>query len=61
MVHVGTEQMGAGRIRNEITDWILDDTASMIGQIGLKSGEVEEFLGRSLRRRRWLFWLRNSE
>ena len=57
MVLVGTGQMGAGRTRNEIPDWILDDTASVIGQIGLKRGEVEDFLGRRLRRHRWSFWL----
>jgi hypothetical protein len=61
MVLVGTGQMGAGRTRNEIPDWILDDTASVIGQIGLKRGEVEDFLGRRLRRHRWSFWLRNGK
>lgn len=40
---------------------ILDDAASVIGQIGLKRGEVEEFLGRRLRRQRWPFWHRNGK
>ena len=60
MVLVGTGQMGASRTRNEIPDWILDDTASVIGQIGLKRGEVEEFLGRGLPRHRWRFWRRSG-
>jgi hypothetical protein len=53
--------MGASRTRNEIPDWILDDTASVIGQIGLKRSEVEDFLGRGLRRNRLLFWRRNGK
>jgi len=61
LVLVGTGQMGASRTRNEIPDWILDDTASVIGQIGLKRGEVEEFLGRAVRRQRWPFWRRNGK
>ena len=61
LVLVGTGQMGASRTRTEIPDWILDDTASVIGQIGLKRGEVEEFLGRRLRRQRWPFWHRNGK
>ena len=56
MVLVGTGQMGAVRTRNEIPDWILDDTASVASQIGLKRSEVEAFLGRKLRSRRWLLW-----
>ena len=48
--------MGAARTRNEIPDWILDDTASVASQIGLKRNEVEEFLGRRLRGRRWLLF-----
>ena len=56
MVIVGTGQMGASRIRNEIPDWILDDTASVASQVGLKRNEVEDFLGRRLLRRRWLLW-----
>lgn len=55
MVIVGTGQMGVTRTRTEIPDWILDDTASVGGQIGLKLTEVEEFLGHKLPRRRWLF------
>ena len=54
MVLIGTGQMGAARTRNEIPDWILDDTASVANHIGLKRSEVEDFLGRKLRSRRWL-------
>ncbi len=56
LVIVGTGQMGASRIRNEIPDWILDDTASVANQIGLKRNEVEDFLGRKLLKRMWIFW-----
>ena len=56
LVIVGTGQMGASRIRNEIPDWILDDTASVASQVGLKRNEVEDFLGRKLLKRRWIFW-----
>ena len=56
MIIVGTAQMGAARTRSEIPDWILDDTASVASQIGLKLNEVEEFLGHRLRRRRFLLW-----
>ena len=55
MILVGTGQMGTNRTRNEIPDWILDDTASVASQVGLKLSEVEEFLGRRLRRRFWPF------
>ena len=54
--HSRDGQMGAARTRSEIPDWILDDTASVASQIGLKLSEVEEFLGRKLRRRRFLPW-----
>ena len=55
LILVGTGQMGTNRTRNEIPDWILDDTASVASQVGLKLNEVEEFLGRRLRRRFWPF------
>ncbi len=51
MILLGTGQIGTARTRNEIPDWILDDTASVANQIGLKRSEVENFLGRKLRRR----------
>ena len=54
LILIGTGQMGAARTRNEIPDWILDDTASVANHIGLKRSEVEDFLGRKLRSRRWL-------
>ena len=46
----------SSRTRSEIPDWILDDTASVASQIGLKRNEVEDFLGRNLLKRRWVFW-----
>lgn len=56
MVLIGTGQMSATRTRNEIPDWILDDTASIANQIGLKRVEVEDFLGRKLRDPWWRLW-----
>ncbi len=55
-VLVGTAQMGANRMRGDIPDWILDDTASVASQIALRRNEVEEFLGHKLRRRRFPAW-----
>ena len=55
MILLGTGQIGTARTRNEIPDWILDDTASVANQIGLKHSEVENFLGRKLRRRTWIW------
>ena len=60
LVAVGTGQMGASRMRGEIPDWILDDTASVGGQIGLKRDEVEAFLGGKLRGWRWPFGRRGA-
>ena len=56
MVMIGTGQLGSARTRGEIPDWFLDDAASVANQIGLKRGEVEDFLGRKLLRRKWLNW-----
>ncbi len=56
MVLIGMGQMGAVRTRCEVPDWILDDAASAVNQIGLKRSEVEDFLGRKLLRRKWLLW-----
>ena len=47
-------------MRGEIPDWILDDTASVGGQIGLKRNEVEDFLGGKLRGWRWPFLRRGA-
>ena len=43
------------RASSEIPDWILDDTASVASQIGLKRTEVGDFIGHKLLRRRRLF------
>ena len=48
---VGTGQMTARRTREEVPDWLLDDTASVGDQIGLKRLDVEEFLGHRVRGR----------
>ena len=43
------------RVRSDIPDWILDDTASSLGQVVLRRDLLEEFLGRQVRGpRRWL-------
>ena len=36
------------RVRSDIPDWILDDTASSLGQIVLRRDLLEEFLGRQV-------------
>ena len=48
---VGTGQMTARRTREEVPDWVLDDTASVGDQLGLKRLDVEEFLGHRVRGR----------
>ncbi len=51
--------MASGRIKGDIPDWILDDTASVSDQIALKRDQLEEFLGKRMRPpRRWLRFLR---
>ncbi len=45
----------SGRMKSDIPDWILDDTASVSDQIVLKRDRLETFLERRVRRpRRWL-------
>ena len=42
------------RVRSDIPDWILDDTASSLGQIVMRRDLLGEFLRRRIRRyRRW--------
>lgn len=53
-VLVSVPVMGARAIKDDIPDWILDDTASVAGLIALNKAETEAFLGEALRRpRRW--------
>ena len=55
LVIVAVEPITAGRTRNDIPDWILEDTASVSDQIAMKRELLEDFLGRPVRRpRRWL-------
>ena len=59
LVLVAVEPITASRTRNDIPDWILEDTASVSDQIAMKSRLLEDFLGRPVRRpRRWLGLLR---
>ena len=45
----------SGRMKSDIPDWILDDTASVSDQIVLKRDRLETFLERRVRRpRRWM-------
>lgn len=57
MVVVGVEQMAHRRTREDIPDWILEDTASVAGQITMKRDLLEEFLNRRVRRPRKFFGL----
>ena len=58
-VIIAGDIMASSRIKSDIPDWILDDTASVSDQITLKRDQLEEFLGRRMRSpRRWLRFLR---
>ena len=53
---VGAPVMGAARMKSEIPDWLLDDSAGSAGQIALRRELVEDFLGESVKApRRWFF------
>ena len=56
-VLVAIESIMSKRTRDDIPDWILDDTASVSNQIAMKLDVLEDFLGESVRppRRFWLF------
>ena len=58
LIVVASDPMSLNRTKADIPDWILDDTASVSGQIALNRGLVEDFLGRSVRmpRRLWPPW-----
>ena len=57
MIIVGVEQMAFRRTREDIPEWILEDTASVSGQIAMKQDLLEEFLNRRIRRPRKFFGL----
>ena len=49
MVVVAVEPMLSRRTRDDIPDWILDDTASVAGQIAMNRDRLEDFLGHRVR------------
>ena len=50
--------LGFSRALSDIPDWILDDTGSSSGQIALRRGLLEDFLGRPVKSpRHWLPFL----
>jgi hypothetical protein len=54
-VLVTVPPMGFSRAVADIPDWILDDTGSSAGQISLRRGLLEDFLGKQIKPpRRWL-------
>ena len=55
LVIVAVEPITATRTRNDIPDWILEDTASVSDQIAMNRKLLEDFLGKQVKRpRRWL-------
>ena len=55
LVLVSGEPMLARRTRDDIPGWILDDTATVAGQVTMKPDFLEDFLGEPVKnRRRWL-------
>ena len=54
-VVVAVNIMGSRRIRDDIPDWILDDTASVSDQIAMKRDLLEDFIGHRVGRPR-RFW-----
>lgn len=62
LIIVGVDSMAMSRTKADIsTDWLLDDTANVSGQIAMNLKLTEDFLGRSVRRpRRWLPFFRNG-
>ncbi|MDE0292555.1 MAG: hypothetical protein OXI93_00050, partial [Bryobacterales bacterium] len=56
-ITVAVSPIEFNRIRADIPDWLLDDTASASGQIALNRKLTEEFLNRSVRApKRWAWW-----
>lgn len=59
-VTIAADIMASSRMKSDIPDWILDDTASVSDQIVLKRDRLESFLNRRVKRpSRWLRFLRN--
>ncbi len=59
-VIIAADIMASSRMKSDIPDWILDDTASVADQIVLKRDRLESFLNRRVRRSsRWLKLFRN--
>ena len=45
LVLVSVDSIGSRRTRDEIPDWILDDTSTVAGQIAMRRESLEDFLG----------------
>lgn len=59
-VVIGAEIMASGRMKSDIPDWILEDTASVSDQIVLKRDRLESFLEKRVKRpSRWFSLFRN--
>ncbi len=56
-VIVAVDIMGSRRTRDDIPDWILDDTASVSDQIAMKRDLLEDFIGHRIRAPRRFFGL----
>jgi len=48
LVLVSVDSIASRRTRDEIPDWILDDTSTVAGQIGMRRESLEDFLGYNL-------------
>ena len=58
-VIIAADIMASSRMKSDIPDWILDDTASVSDQIVLKRDQLESFLDRRVKRpSRWLSLVR---
>ncbi|MCY3764445.1 MAG: hypothetical protein OXH06_03335, partial [Gemmatimonadetes bacterium] len=59
-VIIAADIMASSRMKSDIPDWILDDTASVADQIVLKRDRLESFLNRRVKRpSRWFSLFRN--
>ena len=56
-VIVAVDIMGSRRTRDDIPDWILDDTASVSDQIAMKRNLLEDFIGHRIKPPRRFFGL----
>ena len=55
LVIVGVQPMASSQIKNDIPDWILEDTASVNDQIAMNRYELEKFLDRPVKSPRRFF------